>query len=392
MQTSRSAPTAVLSRQAVPAGFIRQVAGKVPIQGGSSVEFAAVRPMDRTHPSTALRVSAKANSWKLQATLPGAIIHDIAFPTSSVGYAAGEAGQVWKTTNGGATWTKVMNVGDPYYWYGVSALSAKDVVVSGFVDASAQEGVIQWSHDGGSTWGKVIVLYAPGSTRTNLWLGRVRFANEKDGLILSLQEPTTSYYTVDGGPTSPDWTSVWVDPSGSGTDEGWLGPEFSLRGKYARASGTGYCSSKNGGAAWNCGPSVDSVFDGPLFFSKDGAGWVGGGEISPSVAGWVHRTTDGGKTWSGRTLQSPIPIRELLFISPDIGWAAGGNYNDIGGIYFSSDGGKTWTLDLNTNGHEMGACASKKVPKGYQVWCAGFASASSGWNSTVYTTLYRSAQ
>jgi photosystem II stability/assembly factor-like uncharacterized protein len=136
----------------------------------------------------------------------------------------------------------------------------------------------------------------------------------------------------------------------SNPDGGWFGLEFSLLPNlHARASGINYCDSTNAGAVWSCGASIDSVFDGPVFFTNDKAGWVGGGEISPNVEGWVHRTTDGGKTWSARTLDDPWPIREILFVTPKVGWAAGGNvYSQVGGAYFSRDGGKTWTVDVNT--------------------------------------------
>jgi len=109
---------------------------------------------------------------------------------------------------------------------------------------------------------------------------------------------------------------------------------------------------------------------------------VGGGEIAPGVEGWIHRTTDGGKTWSGRVLDDPWPIREIFFVSPTMGWAAGGNlYTSVGGIYFSADGGQTWSLDLDSLGNEMDACDSQPVGDGYRVWCAGF---SSGFSGVVY--------
>jgi photosystem II stability/assembly factor-like uncharacterized protein len=93
----------------------------------------------------------------------------------------------------------------------------------------------------------------------------------------------------------------------------------------------------------------------------------------------MHRTVDGGTTWSERTLDSPWPIREILFVTPEMGWAAGGNiYSGAGGLYFSSDGGKTWTLDLDSEGREMDACAHV----GSQVWCAGYDAAFDG---AVYT-------
>jgi photosystem II stability/assembly factor-like uncharacterized protein len=354
----------------------RHVAGRSPVLG-TSRELAADRAAQPGHSEAPTSVSPTANPWALQATLPGAVIHDISFATTKVGYAAAELGQVWKTANGGSTWTEVLNLGFPYYWYGVKALSAKTVVVSGFNDSNF-EGVLRWSHDGGKTWSSDVVLTTRG------WCFRVRFANSKDGLILdglNLDAPNAAHFTTDGGAAATDWTEDVPDPTG-----GWFGNEFSLLANlHARASGITYCDSTNGGQTWTCGPSVDSVFDGAVFFASQTAGWVGGGEISPNVKGWVHRTTDGGKTWSSRTLDDPWPIREIRFLSPRIGWAAGGNvYTGVGGIYFSADGGQTWSLDVTTNA-EMAACDSRKTGKNYQVWCAGY---NASLNGVVYTVKY----
>jgi photosystem II stability/assembly factor-like uncharacterized protein len=259
----------------------------------------------------------------------------------------------------------------------VKALSAKDVVISGFNDSSF-EGILRWSHDGGKTWTPDIVLTTTG------WSFRIRFANHKDGLVLdglNTLAPNAAHYTTDGGKQDSDWTAVVPDPNG-----GWFGNEFSLLSNlHARASGITYCDSTDVGAHWTCGPSVDSIFDGPVFFANDKFGWVGGGEISPNVEGWVHRTTDGGKTWSARTLDDPWPIREIRFLTPKIGWAAGGNvYSKVGGMYFSRNGGKTWSLDANT-GAEIASCDSKRVGTTFQVWCAGFNNVNNSFNGVVYT-------
>ena len=352
---------------------VRHIAGRVPMQGFSR-EMSAERPANVNAQPAIDRLSPKANPWKLQATLPGAVIHDISFPTALVGYAAAELGQVWKTTNGGSKWTEIMNLGFPYYWYGVKALSAKDVVIAGFNDSNF-EGILRWSHNGGKTWTHDIVLTTTG------WSFRVRFADQKDGLVLdglNTKAANAAHYTTDGGAQASDWTEVVPDPNG-----GWFGNQFSLlKNLHARASGITYCDSPDGGATWTCGTSIDSVFDGPVFFANDKSGWVGGGEISPNVEGWVHRTTDGGKRWSARTLDDPWPIREIRFVTPKIGWAAGGNiYSQVGGMYFSRNGGKTWSLDANT-GAEMASCDSKKVGTKFQVWCGGF---NSSFNGVVYT-------
>lgn len=354
--------------------FAHHVSVKIPVQGAGT-ELSADRPYVAPSPQAQLRTRPQGNTWTLQATLPGAVIHDISFSSALVGYAAAEGGQIWKTTNGGANWALALNLGYPYYFYGVDAINAKNIVASGFYDSSSFFGFIRWSHDGGKTWGSDIVLTPTG------WVQRVRF-NKKDGLIMDLINgaENTAQYTTDGGAAATDWSSAVSDSDGA-----WFGLEFSfLKNLHARATGPDFCQSTDAGAAWSCGPSVDPVFDGEVFFlSNDKDGWVAGGEIAPNVEGWVHTTTDGGATWSGRTLDGPWPIRQVLFLNPKTGWAAGGNiYSGVGGIYFSNDGGNTWSLDVNT-GSEMDACAERTVKTGHQIWCAGY---DSSFNGHIYTT------
>ncbi|MFZ0770958.1 MAG: hypothetical protein WCA49_13975 [Candidatus Sulfotelmatobacter sp.] len=353
------------------APLAHHVSGTVPVQSSPSTRaLSADRPL--VPAAKPLLESPKGHDWQLQATLPGTIIHDMAFASPSIGYAVAEGGQVWKTTNGGNAWSEIFNLGYPYYFYGVYALTADDIVVSGFYDSSTFYSLIRWSQDGGTTWSDDIVLPTTG------WAQRVRFPNTNDGLIMDLigdSAGNLAQYTTDGGATPTDWTNV-VD----NTDGGWFGLEFSeLTNLHARASGINFCSSPNGGKNWSCGPSVDSVFDGPVFFLNDTYGWVGGGEISPNVEGWSHVTTNGGKTWSGRTLDGPWPIREILFLTDKIGWATGGNlYTNVGGIYFSGNGGQTWSVDLTTNA-EMDACAKQPANPGYHVWCAGYDGSLTGY-------------
>jgi len=53
----------------------------------------------------------------------------------------------------------------------------------------------------------------------------------------------------------------------------------------------------------------------------------------------------------------------------------------VGGIYYSSDGGQTWAVDVTTNA-EMGACDSHHDSGHYQIWCAGI---NASLNGVVYT-------
>lgn len=57
------------------------------------------------------------------------------------------------------------------------------------------------------------------------------------------------------------------------------------------------------------------------------------------------------------------------------GWAVGGDaFGGVGGIYFSSDGGANWSLDVDT-GAEMSSCSKADL----MVYCAGYDNAFNGY-------------
>jgi photosystem II stability/assembly factor-like uncharacterized protein len=353
------------------------VSARVPTMGQSRT-LGAVRPAGLS-PRAVTQNGKSVNTWTKLAMLPGAVVHDVTFVSPQTGYAAAELGQVWKTTDGGAHWTPILNRGFPYYYYGITA-SAQTIIASGFNDQTS-EGLLTESADGGKTWKHDKIL------SSNAWADRVRFAHglkgglAMNGLGSSGSDPNIAWWKGKGR----NWHTDVPDPNG-----GWFGSQFSLlKDRSAYASGITFCKSPDGGADWSCTPPADSVFDGAAEFVSDKIGWSGGGEISPDVAGWLHRTTDGGTTWSGRVLNTPWPIRQIEFLDKKIGWAAGGNvYSNVGGIYFSSDGGKKWVLDVST-GDEMGACAHQPLATGgqTQVWCIGSLYNGSNFNSEVYSTV-----
>jgi photosystem II stability/assembly factor-like uncharacterized protein len=341
---------------------VRYVSARVPLLGPAR-DLAATRPAQDRGPIPQDQVGADANPWVQLATIPGAVLRDVAFATPKIGYAVAELGQVWKTTDGGRSWTSVLNLGFPYYWYGVDALDAHRVVISGF-DNAAFTGLVRWTQDGGATWSGDILVTAQG------WANRVRFSDDANGLVVdlvNLDAANKVQYTTTGGGAEQDWSSEVPDPNG-----GWFGADFALLpSRTAYISGITECTSPSGGVEWTCGPSVDPVFDGAVEFVNHQYGWVGGGSIAPTVEGWAYRTADGGATWSDRTLHSPWPVRDITFVNRRVGWAAGGNvFSGVGGMYFSNDGGQTWTLDADT-GAEMLSCTHLAGSAATFVWCVG---------------------
>jgi photosystem II stability/assembly factor-like uncharacterized protein len=306
----------------------------------------------------------------------GGVVKAVSFANSTVGYMAAELGVVYKTTDGGLNWTTVMNLGFPYYWYGIHTFTPQKVLIAGFNNTTG-DGIMRWTYDGGVTWSAdIIVAPAPFN-----WLMGLDFADSLHGLAVgNILSAGSVFITDNGGTDTTDWTKVVADPT-----QGWFAGNFTMRtdGKYY-ITGISFCNSTDYGMSWARRNSIDNVFDGGVTFPDDLHGWTGGGSISPTVEGWVHNTTDGGNTWSGRILSTPYPVRVVYFFDSQIGIAQGGEVNSgVGGIWESTDGGSTWNEAVVT-GLEMGSIDWKRVsPDSIDIWSVGYTS-SGGFHSVVY--------
>jgi photosystem II stability/assembly factor-like uncharacterized protein len=312
-------------------------------------------------------------TWNLQATLPSTVLIDLSFADDSVGYACAELGIVYKTTNLGATWSRIMNLGFPYYWYGVSAVSRQRAIVTGF-NNTAGTGIYRWTTDGGSSWDSIVTL------DTANWLSRAHFADSLHGII-SAGWNGGIWRTDNGGLNPSDWSYVQIDP-----ERGWFEGNFCYRADgRCYLTGISFCQSADHGVNWNVQHSADPVFDGGVWFSDTLHGWTGGGQISAPVSGWVHRTIDGGATWSDRLIETPAPVRAVLFLNDTLGFAVGGNvYSSAGFIYSTVNGGDSWRLDVNT-GAEMKGIDYKVVGDSIDIWCSGFNN-SGNFTGYIYKT------
>ncbi len=319
-------------------------------------------------------------NWNLKFSVTGKVFKDVSFATPEVGYVVTELGAVYRTTDGGESWQNKLNLGFPYYWYGVDALTQDTVVISGFNNqGNIHSGVVRWSYNGGSTWSQDIVLSIPAGVG---WLDRVHFFNPDTGIVMASTSGGV-HYTLNGGKDSSSWTYVQINQ-----DLSWfagnIDPEPS---GDVFAAGLHIGHTTDFGTTWSTAPPADFTFDGGVDFldANHSFGWTGGGQISAPVQGWVHRTTDGGQTWSGRLNIFSYPIRAVAFFSETLGLAVGGNvYGEVGGINSTTDGGLTWNLDVATNA-EMFAIETIRVSNdSVDIWCAGSTGGSTGFVGKLY--------
>ena len=274
--------------------------------------------------------------------------------------ATGEGGVVLKLQQAagtvGGTWITLLDTSFPTYWYGAYVFSPTSYLISGFLDGSGTAyGVIAFSDDGGETWGNDTKI-DPCSQAVCAWGGGpIEFANATEGFMPSTSGQS-SWRTSSGGRIAAEWTEI-VPSAGE-----WHSGDYIYDGDgLIRIAGSNDCTSTDFGVTWSCGAPVDSSgIDTALACSNATSValcLVGGGEISPAVAGWTHVSTDGGVTFgAARALNAAYPIRSVQSLETAGGektvlLAAGGNFfSAVGGAYSSLDDGATWTQLTPGNG------------------------------------------
>jgi hypothetical protein len=288
-------------------------------------------------------------------------VHAIIEDSRIIALASGEGGVLLKldipiSESPPFSWTTLLDTSFPTYWYGVYAFNATSYLISGFLDGNGEAfGVVAFSDDGGKSWGNDTKIDPCGKADCAWGGGPIEFANLTEGYMPSTSGES-SWRTQAGGRNASEWTEI--TPS-----EGqWFAGNFIYdKSGLIRIAGSNDCTSTDFAMTWNCRNAWDSTGIDSAINCAGSTCIVGGGEISPSVAGWVHLSTDHGSTFSpDRILNSDFPIRSVQVIqksiTPPVLIAAGGNFfSGQGGVYSSENGGKSWNLDINL-GEEIKAC------------------------------------
>lgn len=268
---------------------------------------------------------------------------DVYFVTIDVGWAAGEAGTIIKTTDGGATWTPVLG-GDP-------ASTEDKVHKLRFID----------EYHGWAVQGRKLLRTTDGESweeygSTPLRMGDYAFLSPQSGVAAggtSEQSTSQIFRTDDGGKT---WTHVaqcQVKAMIDGVNRTttceiarihFPTPEVGYLVGKAQCAGMGcggppmFGKTIDGGRSWEftLGPGDPKHADlEDLFFLDETMGLV---HVKEAGAHKLFTTADGGETWRG-VVSTPGDL--MRFADPETGWAL-----DLGTspkMAVTVDGGKRWT-------------------------------------------------
>lgn len=269
-------------------------------------------------------------------------IRSIAFSGSSTAWlVTGKDGELLHTSNGGATWDRVP----------AARVGGFDVI--NFINeqrgwAVSKQAQVWRTTDGGRTWTETASLRPPDGATEFTSANSILFADEQRGWIV---ETFSVWHTEDGG---RDWarglsTSLPASAGNDILDIFFLNPQVG----WACGSRGRLYHTIDGGFTWHSQvvANGDDYFY-QIQFIDTRTGWLKGGNS-------IYRTVDGGETWQPRQIAVEGIVAGLTsFVSADEGWIVGHleqgggtvAYSERGIVLHTTDGGSRWqTLEVGEN-------------------------------------------
>lgn len=313
--------------------------------------------------------SVRAADAAFDAMVEDALLRDVYFVDEQRGWAAGDRGVIWHTSDGGRTWraqsTPVQCRLSSVYF------ADRDLgwAVGGWTEPYSHQsrGVVLRTRDGGRTWQQTPPTALPALTK-------VRFFDAKHGWAIGQSSdlfPSGVFTTEDSGHhwvplvqgMGTDWQAGdFIDPF-SGAVAGRQGavakirrralepaqsPGYGLRGlrnMRLASNGQGWLVGDGGlilttedlGASWQTPlgqlPPLSQQFDLSAVATFGPHTWIAG---SPGTR--VFYSGDGGRTWDIRSTGQTLPIAAMSFVNENTGWAVGA----LGTILVTTDAGRSW--------------------------------------------------
>jgi uncharacterized protein (TIGR03437 family) len=278
---------------------------------------------------------------------PSVQVLAIAPSSASTLYAGTAAGGVFKSTDGGASWTAVNNgltstLNGQTFYAEVTAL-AVDPQNPSIVYAGIYGGVTRTTN-GGANWSPasngIFSTYVPALAIDPSSPATVFAAT--DGGVFKSADQGASWNAANNGITTPKLISALaIDPVSPSTLFAGISPLV--------PGNPGVFKTTNGGASWTAANSGLKGHANALVIDPSNSAIVYAGIGGVGLGDGMYKSTDGGTTWSAiNNGMAPFPRGvHALAIAPSnsavLYMATGGGGNDFKPVvYKSSDGGASW--------------------------------------------------
>jgi photosystem II stability/assembly factor-like uncharacterized protein len=285
------------------------------------------------------KISSEITSATPRAGAAPAEINSVAFNGIEKCWLLMTNGELVRTSNGGKTWEKTLNVKEKRF----NNLSFADSERGWAVDSA---GGIWRTDDGGESWQQISQVNIDNLGFSGL--GRLVFIDRLNGWLVG--SPRLVSRTLDGGRSWKDVTPPsevaykdFTDFYFIDADRGWL------------AHSDGIAQTLNGGEVWANSRTPEADIH-SVFRINQNTGW-----ISCFPEGGIYRTDDNGRNWKLQLRQdeeSRIAVGAIFFLNENEGWAVGrkwdaeSNKTAKGLAMLTVDGGNKWSeiVELRNDG------------------------------------------
>lgn len=262
------------------------------------------------------------------------------FFDSKKGLAVGTGGWMFETADGGRQWARKSLTGQPGY------LNSRLQFQSSSLGWMSGAWGVSKTTDGGASW------WSPLTSAGFAYVEDFHFVDARNGWAISNRQDV--YRTTDGGDS---WSLQARLPSSS------LGVRFvDDRVGIVVGYGGAIRRTSDGGATWSLRPTDVFADLRRVAFADASTGWaVGDG-------GAVVMSADGGLTWSRVPVPTAANLHDVTFVDPMHGWIVG----DGGTVLATADGGTTWSVQ--SSGSALGVLSAFFLDA-YTGWLVGEGSA-----------------
>jgi len=228
---------------------------------------------------------------------------DVAFMNASIGLLVGDNGRIFRTTNGGASWSQVSSGTG-------NNLAAVAFGTGGMAYASGRDGTIVRSTDSGTSW----TLVETGADRYRDMTAKgsqFAWAVGDEGALRATTNGGVSWFDQNPGTVS-DLKGVFFLTA----MEGWIAGQNST-----------LIHTTDGGATWGNRSGGINMGQEAVFFVNANDGW------SVGNIGTIYRTINGGLNWIIEESNTSQELTNVYFTDAGHGWAIG----EAGTILFRGD-------------------------------------------------------
>ena len=274
--------------------------------------------------------------WTKQSSHTSANLHAVQFLDDQTGFAAGEAGVLLRTEDGGENWEKRLTGADATI-RAIHFFDARRGWIAG------DKGLLMYTDDGGINWRTEQLLF-PGDFHA------LSFTSTNDGWVAG--EDGALYRYVGG-----EWLPVKIP-----TDLTLYALAFiDARTGWAAGEDGIILRTEDGGQNWR----IQTLGGADAFYSlalADGDyGWAAGAD------GVILHTTDAGLHWRLQASNTSRSLYGVAMADRFTGWVAG-----AGGLaLYTGDGGVTWLQDNPGVGFDLRAAAAPEPRRAWLVGDAG---------------------